>query len=125
MDWNCLAFSLTFLLGIGFAGAAHADLTPPEVSACASLAVGSPCNNNGPGTCQYAACTQSSAGPSWTPYPALCCVATGTGKDSGSDGNKDSSGCAIGGNLAGTVGPWMVAGLFGSGVMLARRRRRH
>ena len=38
---------------------------------------------------------------------------------------KKSSGCAVGGWLsANTLGPWLLAGLFGAIVMLARRRRR-
>ena len=38
----------------------------------------------------------------------------------------DSSGCAVGGGWlsAKALGPWLLAGLFGAIVMLARRRRR-
>jgi hypothetical protein len=36
-----------------------------------------------------------------------------------------SSGCAVGGWLsAKALGPWLLAGLFGAVVALARRRRR-
>ena len=50
----------------------------------------------------------------------------GAGGASGSDAGKpsDSSGCAVGGWLsAKALGPWLLAGLFGAIVMLARRRR--
>jgi hypothetical protein len=50
----------------------------------------------------------------------------GAGGTSGSDAGKpsDSSGCAVGGWLsAKALGPWLLAGLFGAIVMLARRRR--
>ena len=53
--------------------------------------------------------------------------AGGAGGTSGSDRGKpdDSSGCAVGGWLsAKALGPWLLAGLFGMIVMLARRRRR-
>lgn len=52
----------------------------------------------------------------------------GAGGTSGSDRGKpdDSSGCAVGGGWlsAKALGPWLLAGLFGAIVMLARRRRR-
>jgi hypothetical protein len=54
-------------------------------------------------------------------------AATGAaGGTSGSDSKpSDSSGCAVGGWLsAKALGPWLLAGLFGVVVTLARRRRR-
>jgi hypothetical protein len=54
-------------------------------------------------------------------------AATGAaGGTSGSDVKpSDSSGCAVGGWLsAKALGPWLLAGLFGVVVTLARRRRR-
>jgi hypothetical protein len=54
-------------------------------------------------------------------------AAGGAGGTSGSDAGKpnDSSGCAVAGWLsAKALGPWILAGLFGAAVMLARRRRR-
>jgi hypothetical protein len=54
-------------------------------------------------------------------------AATGAaGGTSGSDIKpSDSSGCAVGGWLsAKALGPWLLAGLFGVVVTLARRRRR-
>jgi hypothetical protein len=53
--------------------------------------------------------------------------AGGAAGTSGSDRGKpdNSSGCAVGGWLsAKALGPWLLAGLFGAIVMLARRRRR-
>ena len=112
MNRRCLTLAL--LLSVGLAGAAHADVVPlaPDVFACASLTVGSPCTYNGPGTCQNATCTDS-ANPTANQYNCVKCVPT-----------KDSSGCAVGGRLARTVGLWLAAGLFGAATMLARRRPR-
>jgi hypothetical protein len=109
MSRECL--SLAILLSVCFVGTARADVIPepPEVFACLSLTAGSPCSNNGPGTCQNATCT---TGASSSGYSCLKCVPA------------DSSGCAMGGRLARTVGPWLAAGLFGAAVMLARRRPR-
>ena len=52
--------------------------------------------------------------------------AGGAGGTSGSDIKpNDSSGCAVGGWLSvKALGPWLLAGLFGVVVTLARRRRR-
>ena len=118
MNRQCLTWAL--FLSVCFAGAARADMPPPEAMACwgssgsaESLPVGSPCNYNGPGTCQNATCT--GANPSTNPYSCLKCVPTGSGGDSG---------CTIGGRLARTVGPWLAAGLFGAAMMLVRRRPR-
>jgi hypothetical protein len=115
--------SLALLFSVCLVGAARADLVPlpPDVSACLSLTVGSPCTNNGPGTCQNATCTDS---PGASGYSCLKCVPNGSGKDSGSDQSKDSSGCTIGGRLARAVGPWLAAGLFGAATLLTRRRPR-
>jgi hypothetical protein len=51
---------------------------------------------------------------------------TGTGTSTSQDKPKESGGgCAMGGWLsAKALGPWLLAGLFGAMVMLARRRRR-
>ena len=121
MIWRCL--SLALLFSFCFAGAARADAVSPEVFACSPGSLGSPCSYyKGSGTCQNATCWQkdmanwnpdASAYPPLTSYDCLSCVVT-----------EDSSGCAIGGRLARTVGPWLVAGLFGACVMLARRRPR-
>jgi hypothetical protein len=121
MNRQCLALAL--LLSVGLAGAARADLVPlpPDVSACLSLTAGSPCTNNGPGTCQNATCTTSANSSG---YGCLKCVPNGGWKDSGSDQSKDSSGCSIGGRLARTIGPWLAAGLFAAAMMLTRRRPR-
>jgi hypothetical protein len=48
----------------------------------------------------------------------LICVAKNGDEDNG------SSACAVGGRLASTAGPWLLAGAFGAGVMLLRRRSR-
>jgi hypothetical protein len=56
----------------------------------------------------------------------LSSATTGAGGAIANDAGKpnDSSGCAVGGWLsANTLGPWLLAGLFGAIVMLARRRR--
>jgi hypothetical protein len=138
MTRNCLAFSLALLLGVCFAGTARADMPPPEVSAChatagGSLPIDSSCDNGGPGTCQNTTCTgidkanwdrDSSADPPTYTYACVACVPNGSGKDAGSDQTKDSSGCAIGGRFARTVGPWLVASGFGAAILLARRRFR-
>ena len=70
--------SLALFFSVCLVGAARADLVPlaPDVSACLSLTVGSPCTNNGPGTCQNATCTDS---PGSSGYPCLKCVPTGSG----------------------------------------------
>jgi hypothetical protein len=48
---------------------------------------------------------------------------TRTGSETNAE--NDSSGCAVGGWVsAKTLGPWLLAGLFGAIVMLARRQRR-
>jgi hypothetical protein len=108
MNRQCLALALLFSLCL--VGAARADAVPPppEVSACVSLTVGSPCTFNGPGTCENATCTTGTS-----QYSCVKCVPT----------DKDS-GCAIGGRLARTIGPWLAAGLFAAAMMLARRRPR-
>jgi hypothetical protein len=57
----------------------------------------------------------------------LSSTAATAGAGSAVDAGKpnDSGGCAVGGWLsANTLGPWLLAGLFGAIVMLARRRRR-
>ena len=115
--------SLALFFSVCLVGAARADVVPvpPDVFACLSLTLGSPCSNNGPGTCQPATCTDS---PGSSVYPCSKCVPTGSGKDSGSDQSKDSSGCAMGGRLARAVGPWLAAGLFGAATLLTRRRPR-
>ena len=54
-------------------------------------------------------------------------AAGGAGGSGGSDGSQpdNSTGCAVGGWLsAKALAPWLLAGLFGAIVMLARRRRR-
>jgi len=52
----------------------------------------------------------------------------GTGSTSASNAGKpddSSSGCSVGGWLSvKALGPWLLAGLFGAIVTLARRRRR-
>jgi hypothetical protein len=132
--------SLAFLFTVCLVGLARADLPPPESLACWTssgsvqpLALGSPCTFNGPGTCKNTTCTgidkakwdhDSGADPPTYTYACVACVPNGGGKDSGSDQTKDSSGCAIGGRLARTVGPWLAAGLFAAAMMLARRRPR-
>ena len=130
MTRRCL--TLAFLLSFCFVGAARADGVPPEVFAC-SGSVGSPCTFNGSGTCQSTTCTgidkanwdrDSGAAPPTYTYSCLACVPAGGGKDSGSDQTTDSSGCAVGGRIARTIGPWLAAGLFGAAVMLTRRRPR-
>ena len=115
MNRQCLTWAL--FLSVCFAGAARADMPPPEAMACwgssgsaESLPVGSPCNYNGPGTCQNATCTIGTSQSS-----CVKCIPTDAGKDSG---------CSIGGRLARTVGPWLAAGLFAAAMMLARRRPR-
>jgi hypothetical protein len=124
MNRQCL--SLALLFSVGFAGAARADALPPDAVACFSgtQQAGSPCTFNGPGICQNATCTgidklnwdrDASATPPTIQYSCVKCIPTGAGTDSG---------CAVGGRLARTVGPWLVAGLFAAGVMLARRRPR-
>jgi hypothetical protein len=134
------SLALAFLLSVGLAGAARADVPPPETMACWTssgsvepLALGSRCTFNGPGTCQNTTCTRTgianwdrdaSATPPTNTYACVACVPNGGGKDSGSDQTKDSSGCAIGGPLARTIGPWLAAGLFAAAMMLARRRPR-
>jgi hypothetical protein len=112
MNRQCLTLALLF--SVCFVGAARADLVPvaPEVYACASLTVGSACTYNGPGTCQNATCT---TGTSTSQYGCVKCVPNGSGGDSG---------CAVGGRLARTVGPWLAAGLFGAATMLVRRKPR-
>jgi hypothetical protein len=57
----------------------------------------------------------------------LSSATTGAGGAIANDAGKpnDSSGCAVGGWIsAKALGPWLLAGLFGAIVMLARRRRR-
>ena len=136
MTQRCL--TLAFLFSVCLVGTARADVPPPEVWAChasagGDLPVGSPCTNNGPGTCQNTTCTgidkanwdrDSGASPPTYTYACVSCVPNGSWKDAGSDQTKDSSGCAVGGRLARTIGPWLAAGLFAAAMMLARRRPR-
>jgi hypothetical protein len=132
MTRKCL--SLALLFSVCLVGVARADVPPPEVTACHAnaggiLPIGSPCINNGLGTCQNTTCTRTgianwdrdaSATPPTNTYACVACVPVSIGTDLGGDG----CGCAVGGRLVRTVGPWLAAGLFGAAMMLARRKPR-
>lgn len=124
MTKTCPLGFLVFLLATCLAGAASADIAPPEVAACSALAPGDPCSN-GTGTCRQSTCSRGVyTGPDQdagvVSYACLTCAPNGDGNDK----SGDSSGCAVGGRFASAAGPWLLAGAFGAGVMLLRRRSR-
>ncbi len=118
------------------ASAAWADVAPPDTSECQSRKAGDPCTG---GTCVVETCYRrdytnwdqdASPMPPSVPYDCLVCIAqptatgtvTGTGTTT-TDTKDDDSGCSVGGSAARSLGPWLLAGLFGAAVMLIRRRR--
>ena len=126
-----LAAALAFSLAL-FAGTAHADLAPPDVSGCSGKKAGDACNKDdkSEGTCATSKCSKNDYSDGTPPgtitYDCLVCGAktptapTSTGTSTTTPGTS-GSGCSLGG-VATSIGPWALA--LAVPLLLRSRRKR-
>lgn len=119
-----------FALVLGTAGAARADVPPPNSTECQAKKAGDACLDDSmkDGVCAQSTCSKldysHGTPPSSVTYACLICTATdgGTGTDAGSSGGTSSGGCAMANGAAG--GPFFfVVAALAAGLLRRRRGR--
>lgn len=127
-------FALTsvFVASLVTTSAAFADVTPPDVSACAGKSVGAACTNGtSAGACASGKCTKidyskwdrdASPSPPTVEYDCVKCVG-GASPDAGgqTSSGDDSGGCSL---SARRLGSWALSAVPAIALALFERRRR-
>jgi hypothetical protein len=129
--------AFAFSLVLGLAGAARADVPPPNSTECDTKKPGDACTDDSgkAGACTSSTCTKldysHGTPPTTVSYPCTLCVAGGTADSgSGGDAGSTSGGSSSGGKSGCSMAPPVVGtnGAAGWGVaafaMSLRRRRR-